>query len=185
MSGGTRGENMKKIISLFSGFFLFFICTAVHAEPGSGSTSQPEVIVVNYTDVIALQRSALQLRQQKIVLDNLQLTPEESEAFWPVFRAYQNDYEKIGDRIVELIIKFNEKFETMTDEEASAMLQEAQDIQQSENDLKKSYVEKFSKTLSPKKVLRFYQIDNKIRTEIRYNLSLEIPLLEIEEAVNA
>lgn len=176
---------MRKRFSFLSGFCLLFICAAAHAETAAGNAAQTEVIVVNYKDVIALQRSVLQLKQQKIVLENLQLTAQESEAFWPVFRSYQNDYEKIGDRIVELIIKFNEKFESVTDDEASAMLKEAQDIQQSENDLKRSYVEKFSKALSPKKVLRFYQIDNKIRTEIRYNLSLEIPLLEVEENLNA
>ncbi len=138
--------------------------------------------VVNYTDVIALQRSNMQLQQQTVVLYNLQLTPEESEAFWPVFRAYQNDYEPIGDRIVKLILDFSNKFESMTDEEASAMLKEAQDIQQAETTLKSSYVAKFSAALPPKKVLRFYQIDNKLRTEIRYAMSLEIPLLEAESS---
>jgi hypothetical protein len=131
---------------------------------------------------VALQRSYLQLQQQKIVLDNLQLTEQESDAFWPVFRSYQNEFELIGDRLVALIVQFTEKFESMTDEEATSMLKEAQDIQQAENELKRSYVEKFSQVLPPKKVLRFYQIDNKMRTEIRHALSLEIPLLESSQA---
>ncbi len=171
---------MKKILFfigiMFYGLGLFL--NAGYAEKEGGQAPQNPAPVANHADVIALERSFLQLQQQKIVLDNLQLTPEESEKFWPVFRAYQNDFEPIGDRLVNLILKFSEKFETMTDDEAATMLKEAQDIQETELKLKREYVAKFSKTLSPKKVLRFYQIDNKIRTEIRYNLSLEIPLLE-------
>ncbi len=174
---------MKKVLLLLTIFSLSFNSMVKNSyaegEAAPGANAAPAV--VNHTDVIALQRSYLQLRQQKIVLDNLQLTPQESETFWPIFRKYQNDFEPLGDRLVALILTFNEKFESMTDDEATQMLKEAQDIQQAENDLKRSYVEQFSQVLSPKKVLRFYQIDNKIRTEIRYNLSLEIPLLEVEE----
>jgi len=168
------------------GFISVLILTLLSLQPICGAAQgdpEPSAAVegIHHADVIALQRSYLQLQHQKIVLDNMQLTSNESGVFWPIFRQYQHDSELIGDRLVSLILQFSSKFESMTDEEASAMLKEAQDIQQAENELKRSYVNKFSQILPPRKVLRFYQIDNKLRTEARYALSLEIPLLEVSE----
>lgn len=170
---------MKKYYFLF--FSIFLLQTPVFSQAAIDVKSSKTDEGINSADVLALQRSYLQLTQQKVVLDNLQLTPQESDAFWPVFRSYQNEFELIGDRIVSLILSFTEKYDSITDDEALKMLKEAQSIQQAETELKRSYSEKFLQVLPPKKALRFYQIDNKIRTELRYFLSLEIPLLVAEE----
>jgi len=134
---------------------------------------------VNRQDAIALGRTYIQAERQTVVAVNLQLTPEESTAFWPVYNAYQAALEPMRDRMVKLIVSYSEKFDTLSDDDAKAMLEELLGIQEGESMVKREWLPKFEAVLPMKKVARFYQIDNKINTEIRYQMSLEIPLLEV------
>jgi hypothetical protein len=45
-----------------------------------------------------------------------------------------------------------------------------------ENKLKRKYVKRFMKVLPAKKVLRYYQIENKLDTIINMDLAATIPL---------
>ena len=162
-------------------FFCFFaasICLAQEVSPKTISSESSEPVKVNREDALALARTYVQAQRQTIVAANLQLTPEESSAFWPVYKEYQNGLEPLRDRLVKLIVAYSEKFETLSDEDAKAMLDEMLSIPEAESKVRSQYVSKFEAVLPIKKVARFYQIDNKITAEIRYGLSLEIPLLE-------
>jgi hypothetical protein len=44
--------------------------------------------------------------------------------------------------------------------------------------VRKSYVKKFEKTLPAKKLVRFYQVENKIDAAIEFEMAKEIPLVE-------
>ena len=45
-------------------------------------------------------------------------------------------------------------------------------------DVRQRYLESFSAALPPRKVLRFYQIENKIDAVLRYELAASIPVLD-------
>ena len=109
---------------------------------------------------------------------NLELTDAESKAFWPVYDEYWVQMKKIGDREVVLIEDFAKhyNYESLTDEKAEEMLKELLSIMKDENKLKKKYVKKFMKVLPAKKVLRYYQIENKMDAVINFDLAATIPL---------
>jgi hypothetical protein len=44
--------------------------------------------------------------------------------------------------------------------------------------LKESYMKKFEKVLSPKKVMRYLQVENKLEAMAKYELSKGIPLAQ-------
>jgi len=106
------------------------------------------------------------------------LTEEEGKKFWPVYEAYQEDLQKINQRILKLINEYADAYNKgqVTDATARKLTDEAIDIEHDESSLKKSYVPKLSKVLPGVKVARYIQIENKVRAIVRYELASAIPL---------
>jgi predicted restriction endonuclease len=129
-------------------------------------------------DGIEVTRAAIKAERRAIVSLNLELTNAESQAFWPVYDEYWVQMKKIGDREVLLIEDFakNYKYESLSDEKAEEMIKEMLSIMKDENQLKRKYVKKFQKALPAKKVLRYYQIENKLDAMINIDLAATIPL---------
>jgi hypothetical protein len=127
---------------------------------------------------IALTRAEIQTERQAIVADNLPLTEEQSKAFWPVYRQYRAELAKLGDRFVALIEGYAKNYDTLTDPQAQEMIKEFLAIQKEEVGIKTSWVPKLGKVLPPKALARFYQIENKLDTIVRYQIADEIPLVE-------
>jgi hypothetical protein len=125
---------------------------------------------------IALTRASIQAKRQALVSGNLGLTEDEALAFWPVYRDYRLEMARVGDRLVKLITDFAASRESLTDEQATKMLNESLSIQSDELSVKKKFLGAFRKILPPKKVVRFYQIENKLDAIIRAEIADIIPL---------
>ena len=115
-----------------------------------------------------------------LVAANMQLTESEAKGFWPVYENYQKELMAINERIGNLIVNYADSYmaETFTNEKAKDLVAELVSIQILETELQSSYVPKLNQVLSPKKVLLYMQIENKIRAAIKYGLAAEIPLAE-------
>lgn len=137
----------------------------------------PAAWAQEFHDEIELTRSIIQTQRQAIVTAAMQLTADESQAFWPLYHEYRAAVRKVDDRSVALITGYSEQFDTMTDEIAQAMVKEFLAIRQAELDVTKKYLKRFQKILPASKVARFFQLENKLDTVIDYELASEIPLV--------
>lgn len=137
-----------------------------------------EVYSQQARDGIEVRRAMIQAERRAIVSMNLELTDAESQAFWPVYDEYWVQMKKVRDREVVLIEDFAKhyQYETLTNEKAEEMLKELLSILKDENKLKRKYVNRFMKVLPAKKVLRYFQIENKLDTIINMELAVTIPL---------
>jgi hypothetical protein len=113
-----------------------------------------------------------------LVAENMQLTESEAKAFWPVYKSYQRDLGKINDRLIKLIDSYAASYQTMTDAAANKLVDEAVAIESDRTKLAQSYLPNFKKVLPPPKVARYYQIENKIRAVVNYELAERIPLVK-------
>jgi hypothetical protein len=129
-------------------------------------------------DGIASLRTQIQADRQKVVADNLGLTEAEGKAFWPLYREYRAELDKVGDRTVKLLTGYAANIDTMTDEKASGMIKESLSIQKDEIAVREKWVKKFEKVIPAKKLARFYQIENKMDVVIKLALAAEVPLVE-------
>lgn len=122
----------------------------------------------------------LEADKKLVVAANLVLTDAESEAFWPIYDAYQKDLLAIHERTVKVIMAYADGYnaDTITDEGAMKLLKESLTINADEIKMKKDYIGKLSKVLPGKKVVRYIQIENKIGAIVNYELAAEIPLME-------
>lgn len=115
-----------------------------------------------------------------LVAANMELTEQEAVAFWPVYDAYQKELEALNRRIKKTIESYATSYNqgAVSDESATKLLDEVFAIEQSELELKRSYVPKFGKALPAAKVARYYQIESKIRAAVRNELASAIPLVK-------
>jgi hypothetical protein len=118
---------------------------------------------------------------KKLLVDqNMQFTEAEAKGFWPVYEAYQKDLEGINKRTGSLIKSYSGDYNanTLTDEKAKKLIDEALAIEESQLKLRRTYSQKLAQVLPQKKVARYLQIENKIRSALNYELADGIPLVE-------
>lgn len=129
-------------------------------------------------DNMELVREKIAADKKLFVAEVMKLTEAEARAFWPVYDSYQKELSKLFDREIKLIQDYDKNYETMSDEVAKKLLDEYMAIEGEYLKLRQSYLRKFRKVLSEKKVVRYYQIDNKIKAVLEYELARQIPLMK-------
>ena len=113
-----------------------------------------------------------------LVADNMQLTEGEAKAFWPVYDRYQNELFLLRARSAKLIRDYADAYKKMDDTTARKLLDEYMTIEALGLKLRQAYIPQFRKVLPQVKVVRYYQIENKIQAVLIYELARNIPLME-------
>lgn len=144
---------------------LVFVCTAV-AQDKSADNMQ-----------ILLEK--VKADKKLLVAENMQFTEAEAKAFWPVYEKYQSELFLIRVRTLKLIKDYAASYEEMTNSTAKKLLDESMTIEALRLKLAKAYLPEFRKVLSDAKVVRYYQIENKINAALYYELAANIPLVKI------
>lgn len=160
-----EAQQVRVIATLFALFISF------HALAATAQQTKP-------ADDAKTVRDELRAEKHRLVTENMQLTESEAAAFWPVYEAYQKEMDALGDRMNKLVENYGITHKVMTDDTAAKLLEELLNIQSDRVQVQKAYVPKFQKALPMTKVARFYQIENKFRAAVDYDITSQIPLLE-------
>ncbi|MGH7644885.1 MAG: hypothetical protein ACREMR_04800 [Gemmatimonadales bacterium] len=129
-------------------------------------------------DTMEQLREKIRADKKLIVSEAMGLTQGEATAFWPVYDSYQLELAGIAARTEKLIQDYAASYQTMTPEAARRLLDTSLTIEQDRVRLMQSYVAKFRQVLPEPKVARYYQIENKIRAVVNYELASLIPLVK-------
>jgi len=113
-----------------------------------------------------------------LVAENMELTEAEAKAFWPVYGQYQDELFLLRARTGKLINDFSDAYEKMTNATAKKLMDEYITIETLGPKLRQTYLPKFRKVLPEVKVVRYYQIENKINAALMYELAANIPLMK-------
>jgi hypothetical protein len=130
-------------------------------------------------DNMQILREKIKADKKLVVAMNMELTESEAKEFWPIYDQYQKDLQKINQRMVRLLESYAEDYraKSLTDDKAKKLIDEALAIERSEADLKGAYAPKLGKVLPVRKVVRYLQIENKIRAVVKYDLAQGVPLV--------
>lgn len=151
---------MKNVIGL--------LCLAAVLAASPIAAQVREETILTY-DVIQTERKAL-------VMEALDLTSDQLKALSPVYDAYLEELDALDAQQVSLLTRFLKIYRAISDEEATAMLREWGAQNQTLLDLRKYYTRQFLEVLPPRKVLRLWQVENKLDTVIDAQLTKDIPL---------
>lgn len=88
--------------------------------------------------------------------ERLQLTPEESKVFWPLFDQFENERDALKDKF-DLD---NQKLELMSDKDVEAAILQHMDMEEQLVKLRRDYTRRFMEVLPVRKVAMLQRIDN-------------------------
>lgn len=150
----------------------------IGATPGAVVFAQDSY--EQFKEDIELARAIAQLGREVIVERNMQLNREDSNRFWPVYNDYQAAIGKVNDRRIKLITSYADSYNSgnLSDDKALGLLDEFLSIEKARLKVKKKYVPRFKKVLPPKKVVRFFQVDNKLDAMVKLEMARNIPLVQ-------
>ena len=125
-----------------------------------------------------LTREAVENQRRVLVSGSLRLSDAEAKAFWPLY----DDYEK--ERQVPTTSGPTSWSRTSwprrrpsTDAQAKAMLDEAFRIDEGRVKVRRSWYDRMAKAIPARQLARFYQIENKLDSVVRADISKQIPLV--------
>ena len=114
--------------------------------------------------------------KKAVYAQNLGLTEEESAKFWPIYDEYEAKVKKLSDRFLANLNAFAEKYDTLSEEDAAAILKEKMAIEKERAAVKQAYTKKVAKALPAKKALRYAQLETRIDLMVQRNVYGLIPL---------
>jgi hypothetical protein len=129
-------------------------------------------------DQMDLLREKARADKRLLISDALALTEGEAKAFWPIYNAYQSDMVSHYDKMLAMIDRFAKSYESMSDATATTLLNDYLALEANHVAILKSYVPRFEKVLPAKKVARLYQVENKLRALVNFELAKQIPLVK-------
>ena len=129
---------------------------------------------------IAAAKELVERKRNFVVIANLDLTEEEGKKFWPLYDEYRIKIREVRMRRLELIKNYAERFnaDTVDEDFADDAILEFLDIQSDTVKVRKKYWKKFRRIIPASKAARFYQLENKMDSEIDYVMAGGTPLIE-------
>ncbi|MDX2475097.1 MAG: hypothetical protein QNL91_15485 [Candidatus Krumholzibacteria bacterium] len=162
--------NSKKLTTLVFGFVLL-----------AGLFAAVAPVQAEGDQYLELMRQDMRTEKTALMTVGMDMTSEQGEIFWPIYRNYQNELTKIGDRRIALIKSYAENYETMTGEKADELMKEWFKQQDSRLKLLKSAAKKISKDVDPITAARFVQVENSLNMIIDLQVANELPLFAATE----
>ena len=141
------------------------------ASPSSAQSPTPETY-------LELLRSDVRTSKVEILTEALALSATQGEAFWPIYREYDTELAKLGDRRIAMIKAFAGTYGSTTDEQATLFAKDWFALQSDRLKLRKNYFNKVSKAVSPLVAAQFIQVENVIGMLIDIQVAAELPLME-------
>jgi hypothetical protein len=131
-------------------------------------------------DNMQILREKIKADKKLLVASDMELTESEAKNFWPIYDEYQKELRKINQRIVKVLDSYaaDARNKSLTDDKARKLIDEANAIEQAEVNLKTTFAPKLAKALPMVKVVRYLQIENKIRAVIKYDIAQGVPLVQ-------
>jgi hypothetical protein len=133
-------RNMKKILFII---ITFTLSMSVYAQNG--------------------ERIKNRVQSQRIgfITQRLDLTPEESQKFWPIYNQFTEKLKQIRSAA-----KLEKPIAEMTDADAEKMIMEQMDKDTRELELRKEYFQKLKTAISVKKIAKLYKAERDFKAEM-------------------
>jgi len=139
---------------------------------------EPAIAQEKPADTMEIVLEKIRADKKLLVAENLQLTEGEAKGFWPVYSRYQDELFLLRARTAKLITDYAAGYEQMSNETAKKLLDEYMTIEALGLKLRQAYLPKFRAVLPEVKVVRYYQIENKIYAALVYEIAAKIPLVK-------
>lgn len=119
-------------------------------------------------------------RRKQIVEANMDLTAQEGEVFWPIYNTYSTEADKLSKDAIALLLDYARAYNagSVSDENAAKLQERLLDLREDRLELKEKYAKRIAKELSPRRSLRFLQIEDQLDAISLLVNTSDVPLVE-------
>ena len=130
----------------------------------------------NVKEYIALLRKDVRSQKFAVMDGVMQLDPDQSAKFWPLYREYDAESTKINDLRVANIQEYAKTYNQLTDAQADALIQKGLSYQKQRNDLLARYYDRMKQSVGAVTAARFVQVENQLLQIIDLQIESQLPL---------
>jgi len=148
------------------------------AAAGTNAFAQRETATgVEVERDLALLRRDLKADKKKLIALNLPLTETEATKFWPVYDQYTGEMSKVYDEFYSIIKEYAANQKTLTDAQASSMINRWAAIQVQQAQTRQKYIPLVEKVIPSRKAALFFQVDRRLYELMDLQVASQIPLV--------
>lgn len=140
---------MKSLLRIL---FILMIVPAFAQDEELSSAQDPKV------------RDKIQAARVAYITDQLALTPQEAERFWPIYREFAEKRKEIRQQLKDL--KKNPDANKTTEQHEKEIMDEQFDVKQKELNLEKDYSRRLLKVISAQKLRTLPEAERRFRQMI-------------------
>jgi hypothetical protein len=153
--------------------FLFGSRPVVFAGGGPGDVSATEK--GNLDEYAALLRENVGEQSPQITGAMMQLTPEQSEKFWPIYDEYQSALTKLNNSRIQNLMNAGDLAQ-LTNEKADQLIKEDLNLRKQRDDLLAGSYERVKQSLGALTAARFLQVESQLQSIIDLQLDSHLPI---------
>lgn len=133
---------------------------------------------------LAAMRTTYGADRQSFLASNLELSPQESAAFWPFYQEYRVAMEKLGDSLVKVVLEYADAYPDVSDSRARKLLADYTSLEEKLAKTRATYVRRAAKIIPAAKALRWAQLEQRLDLALRLQLVGTVPLVPATKPIN-
>jgi hypothetical protein len=133
---------------------------------------------LNERAYVRLLRSDLKTKKEAIIKEDMQLTPQQAAAFWPIYKNYDAEQNKLIDQKRAVFQDYAQNFMTMNDEKADQIAQKVIALDDQRLALRKKYYQLMKSAIPTVLVVRFFHVENQIQSLMDLQIDSTLPIVE-------
>ena len=124
-----------------------------------------------------ITRESIENQRRVLVSGAVPMTEAEAKAFWPVYDDYEKKRRALDERATRLVADFVANAATFSDAQAKSMLAQALEVDEGRLKMRREVLDRLQGVIPARTLVRYYQIENKLDSVVRADLSRQIPLV--------
>jgi hypothetical protein len=132
---------------------------------------------LNMQEYIKLLREDVSSQKAKLLGQVMQFDAEDAAKFWPIYRDYDAELQKVNDLRVANILEYSRSYTNMTDAKADELIKNAMTFQKQRDELLGKYYERVKQELGAVTAARFVQVEHQLLTIIDLKITSSLPVI--------
>jgi hypothetical protein len=151
--------------------------TSTEQQSANTATTAQTPQELNIQEYIKLLREDVSSQKAKLLGQVMQFDAEDAAKFWPIYRDYDAELQKVNDLRVANILEYSRSYTNMTDAKADELIKNAMTFQKQRDELLGKYYERVKQELGAITAARFVQVEHQLLTIIDLKIVSSLPVV--------
>jgi hypothetical protein len=130
----------------------------------------------NVKEYIELLRKDVRSEKAKLMGAVMQLDTDDAAKFWPIYKDYQAELDKVNDLRVANIKEYARTYTQLTDDKADELIRNAMEYQKQRAELLAKYYDRMKQELGAITAARFVQVEHQLLLLIDLQIASSLPV---------